>query len=71
MNFIHGLIKNNKDQERVLKFMKKIFILLSSMFLLVGCVESIAILSGGASNGKLVQSSIQSGISLGIKKRLN
>jgi len=69
LNFIHGLIKNNKDQERVLKFMKKIFILLSSMFLLVGCVESIAVLSGGASNGKLVQSSIQSGISLGIKKQ--
>ena len=39
------------------------------MFLLVGCIESIAVLSGGAANGKLVQSSIQSGISLGIKKQ--
>ena len=49
--------------------MKKIFILLTSMFLLVGCVESLAVLGGGASNGKLLQSSIQSGVSLGIKKR--
>ena len=39
------------------------------MFLLVGCVESLAVLGGGASNGKLLQSSIQSGVSLGIKKR--
>ena len=69
MNFIHGLIKNNKDQERVLKFMKKIFISLTLMFLLVGCVESIAVIGGGAGNGKLVQSSFQSGISLGIKKQ--
>ena len=39
------------------------------MFLLVGCVESIAVLGGGVSNGKLVQSSIQSAASYGIKKR--
>ena len=58
MNFIHGLIKNNKDQERVLKFMKKIFILLISMFLLVGCIESVVVMGGGAANGKLMQSSI-------------
>ena len=68
-NFIHSLIKNNKDQARVLKFMKKIFISLTLMFLLVGCVESIAVIGGGAGNGKLVQSSFQSGISLGIKKQ--
>jgi hypothetical protein len=49
--------------------MKKIFILLTSMFLLVGCVESIAVFSGGVSNGKLVQSSLQSAASYGIKKR--
>jgi len=49
--------------------MKKIFILLTSMFLLVGCVESIAVLGGGYSNGKLVQSSLQSTASYGIKKR--
>ena len=39
------------------------------MFLLVGCVESIAVFSGGVSNGKLVQSSLQSAASYGIKKR--
>tara|TARA_B100000780_G_scaffold165329_1_gene115609 strand:- start:1083 stop:1481 length:399 start_codon:yes stop_codon:yes gene_type:complete len=49
--------------------MKKIFILLTTMFLLVGCVESVALLGGGLSNGKLVQSSLQSAASYGIKKR--
>ena len=48
--------------------MKKIFIILTSVFLLVGCVESIAVLGGGAANGKLVQSSIQSAASYGVKK---
>ena len=37
------------------------------MFLLVGCVESLALL-GGASNGKVMQSSLKTGLSLGIKK---
>ena len=48
--------------------MKKIFILLTSMFLLVGCIESMALISGGAVNGKLVQSSLQSVASYGVKK---
>jgi len=48
--------------------MKKIFILLTSMFLLVGCIESFAVLGGGASNGKLVQSSFNTGVSFGVKK---
>ena len=48
--------------------MKKIFILLASMFLLVGCVESLALIGGGATNGKLVQSSLQSAASYGVKK---
>ena len=48
--------------------MKKIFILLASMFLLNGCVESMALLSG-ATNGKLVQSSVQQGLSYGVKKQ--
>ena len=48
--------------------MKKIFILLTSMFLLVGCIEQIALFGGGAANGKLVQSSINSLASYGIKK---
>jgi hypothetical protein len=48
--------------------MKKIFILLTSMFLLVGCIESVAVISGGASNGKIFQSSLQTGVSYGMKK---
>jgi len=38
------------------------------MFLLVGCVETVAIF-GGATNGKIVQSSLQTAASYGIKKR--
>tara|TARA_B100000795_G_C22753170_1_gene420320 strand:+ start:723 stop:1121 length:399 start_codon:yes stop_codon:yes gene_type:complete len=49
--------------------MKKIFILLTSMFLLVGCAESIALLGGSFTNGKLTQTSLQSAASYGIKKR--
>ena len=49
--------------------MKKIFILLASMFLLVGCIESVAVIGGGATNGKLVQSSLQSAASYGVKKK--
>jgi hypothetical protein len=49
--------------------MKKIFILLSILFLLVGCIESIAVLGGGGANGKVIQSSLQSGASYGIKKK--
>jgi hypothetical protein len=47
--------------------MKKIFILLGSMTLLVSCVESVAVMGTGAANGKLVQSSVNTGISYGIK----
>ena len=49
--------------------MKKIILLFSSIFLLSGCAESLALLGPGASNGKLVQSSINSAISYGIKKQ--
>jgi len=48
--------------------MKKIFTLLTSTFLLVGCVESIALLGGGAVNGKLAQSSLQTAGSYVVKK---
>ena len=51
--------------------MKKTFYLLSVIFLLNGCVESVALLgstAGGASSGKLIQSSINSVTSYGIKK---
>ena len=49
--------------------MKRIFILLTSMFLLSGCIESMALIGGGATNGKLVQSSLQSAVSYGVKKK--
>ena len=39
------------------------------MFLLAGCIESVVVLGGGAENGKIVQSSIQSAASYGMKKK--
>ena len=50
--------------------MRKIIVLLTAMFLLNGCAESIALLGtsiGGASNGKILQSSLNSAISYGVK----
>ena len=52
--------------------MKKVFFLLSSLFLLNGCAESIALLGGsvgGASSGKMLQSSLNSVISYGVKQQ--
>ena len=49
--------------------MKKILLLLSTIFLLNGCAESLALLGPGASNGRFVQSSINSAISYGVKKQ--
>ena len=49
--------------------MKKTLFLLSTLFLLNGCAESIALLSTGASNGRIVQSSVNSAISYGVKKQ--
>ena len=52
--------------------MKKVFFLLSSLFLLNGCAESVALLGssvGGASSGKMLQSSLNSAISYGVKKQ--
>ena len=52
--------------------MKKVFFLLSTVLLLNGCAESVALLGGsigGASNGKMVQSSLNSAISYGVKKQ--
>ena len=51
--------------------MKKVFFLLSSLFLLNGCAESVALLGssvGGASSGKILQSSLNSAISIGVKQ---
>ena len=52
--------------------MKKVIFLLSSLYLLNGCAESVALLGtsvGGASSGKMLQSSLNSAISYGIKKQ--
>ena len=49
--------------------MKKIFGLLTTLLLLTGCAESIALLGTSASNGKIVQSSLNSAISYGVKKQ--
>ena len=49
--------------------MKKILLLLSTIFLLNGCAESLALLGPGASNGKFVQSSLNSAISYGVKQQ--
>ena len=38
------------------------------MFLLVGCIESVVTLGGGFTNGKVVESSLQSAASYGVKK---
>ena len=44
-------------------------LLLSNLFLLNGCAESLALLGPGASNGRFVQSSLNSAISYGVKKQ--
>ena len=52
--------------------MKKIFGLLTTLLLLNGCAESVALLgtsAGGASSGKMLQSSVNSAISYGVKKQ--
>ena len=58
------------NQLKQISNMKKILILLSSLFLLNGCAESVALLGtsvGGASSGKMLQSSLNSVISYGVK----
>ncbi len=49
--------------------MRKILGLLIILFLFNGCAESVALLGTGASNGKIVQSSFNSVISYGVKKK--
>ena len=49
--------------------MKKILFLLSIIFLLNGCAESLALLGPASSNGRFVQSSLNSAISYGVKKQ--
>ena len=52
--------------------MKKIFGLLTTLLLLNGCAESVALLgtsAGGASSGKMLQSSLNTAISYGVKRQ--
>ena len=52
--------------------MKKIFGLLTTLLLLNGCAESVALLGGsigGASSGKMLQSSLNTAVSYGVKKQ--
>ena len=52
--------------------MKKIFGLLTTLLLLNGCAESVALLGssiGGASSGKIAQSSFQTAVSYGVKQQ--
>ena len=44
-------------------------LLLSTVLFLNGCAESLALLGPGASNGRFVQSSLNSAISYGVKKQ--
>ena len=49
--------------------MGKIFGLLVALLLLNGCAESVALFSTGASNGRIVQSSLNSALSYSVKKQ--
>ena len=52
--------------------MKKVIFLLSALVLLNGCAESVALLGssvGGASSGRVLQSSLNSAISYGVKHK--
>ena len=57
------------NQLKQISNMKKILIILSSIFLLNGCAETLALLGPGASNGRLIQSSLNSAVSYGVKKQ--
>ena len=49
--------------------MKKILGLLVILLFLNGCAETVALLGTSVSNGKIIQSSISSSVSYGIKKQ--
>ncbi len=52
--------------------MKKVFTILIALFFLNGCAESVALLGSsvsGASSGKILQSSVNSVISYGVKQK--
>ena len=56
-------------QSKEIPNMKKILISLSTIFLLNGCAESLALLGTSTSNGKILQSSLNSAVSYGVKKQ--
>ena len=63
---------NYRGEYKKIRSMKKIFGLLTSLLLLNGCAESVALLGtsiGGASNGKMLQSSLNTVVSYGVKKQ--
>ena len=65
------MLNDNREYKKI-RSMKKIFGLLISLLLLNGCAESVALLGssiGGASNGKMLQSSLNTVVSYGIKKQ--
>ena len=49
--------------------MGKILGFLIALLLLNGCAESVALFSTGASNGRIVQSSLNSALSYSVKKQ--
>ena len=57
------------NQLKQISNMKKILVLLSTIFLLSGCAESLALLGTSTSNGKILQSSLNSAVSYGVKKQ--
>ena len=57
------------NQLKQIPNMKKILILLSTIFLLNGCAESLALLGTSTSKGKILQSSLNSAVSYGVKKQ--
>ena len=57
------------NQLKQISNMKKILVLLSTIFLLNGCAESLALIGTSTSNGKILQSSLNSAVSYGVKKQ--
>ena len=57
------------NQLKQISNMKKILVIFSTIFLLNGCAESLALLGTSASNGKILQSSLNSAVSYGVKKQ--
>ena len=71
INFYLNKKQLYETNQSKLKTMKKVSFLLLTIFLLNGCAESVAFLGssvGGASSGKMFQSSLNSVISYGVKQ---